>query len=33
MGKPMCKNLIDSGYKLFVYDINEEALNDFVNIC
>jgi len=30
MGKPMCKNLIDSGYKLVVNDVNEEALNDFV---
>jgi 2-hydroxy-3-oxopropionate reductase len=30
MGKPMCKNLIDSGYKLVVYDINEEALNEVV---
>jgi len=30
MGKPMCKNLIDSGYKLFVYDINKEALNEVV---
>jgi len=30
MGKPMCKNLIDSGYKLVVYDVNEEALNEVV---
>ena len=30
MGKPMSKNLIDSGYKLFVYDINKEALNEVV---
>ena len=30
MGKPMCKNLIDSGYKLIVYDLNEEALNEVV---
>ncbi len=30
MGKPMCKNLIDSGYKLVVYDINKEALNEVV---
>jgi len=30
MGKPICKNLIDSGYKLLVYDINKEALNEVV---
>ena len=30
MGKPMSKNLIDSGYKLLVYDINKEALNEVV---
>ena len=30
MGKPMSKNLIDSGYKLLVYDINEEVLNEVV---
>src|SRR5680860_589937 len=30
MGKPMCKNLIDFGYKLVVYDFNEEALNEVV---
>lgn len=30
MGKPMSKNLIDSGYKLVVYAINEEALNEVV---
>lgn len=30
MGKPMSKNLIDSGYKLLVYDINKEVLNEVV---
>ena len=30
MGKPMCKNLINSGSKLVVYDVNEEALNEVV---
>ena len=30
MGEPMSKNLIDSGYKLLVYDINKEALNEVV---
>jgi len=30
MGKPMSKNLIDYGYKLLVYDINKEALNEVV---
>jgi len=30
MGKPMAKNLIDAGYDLIAYDINEEALNEVV---
>jgi 2-hydroxy-3-oxopropionate reductase len=30
MGKPISRNLIDSGYKLIVYDINKEALNKVV---
>jgi 2-hydroxy-3-oxopropionate reductase len=30
MGKPMAKNLIDAGYNLIVYDLNEEALNEVV---
>lgn len=30
MGRPMSKNLIDSGYKLLVYDINKEVLNEVV---
>jgi len=30
MGKPMAKNLIDAGYDLITYDINEEALNEVV---
>ena len=31
MGKPMAKNLIDAGYELIVYDINENALDEVVN--
>ncbi len=30
MGKPMAKNLVDAGYEMVVYDINEEALNEVV---
>jgi len=30
MGKPMAKKLIDAGYKLIAYDVNEEALNEVV---
>jgi 2-hydroxy-3-oxopropionate reductase len=30
MGMPMAKNLIDAGYSLVVYDINDEALNEVV---
>lgn len=30
MGKPMVKNLIDAGYKVIVYDINREALDEIV---
>ncbi len=31
MGKPMAKNLIDAGYELIVYDVNEDAVNEMVN--
>ncbi|MFW5986356.1 MAG: 2-hydroxy-3-oxopropionate reductase [Halanaerobiales bacterium] len=30
MGKPMAKNLIDAGYEMVVYDINEKALDEVV---
>jgi 2-hydroxy-3-oxopropionate reductase len=30
MGKPMSKNLLKAGYKLVVYDINSDAVNDVV---
>ncbi len=30
MGKPMAKNLIDAGYELMVYDLNEDAVNEMV---
>ena len=30
MGKPMAKNLIDAGYSLIAYDINEDALEEMV---
>ena len=30
MGKPMAKNLIDAGYDIIAYDINEKALNEIV---
>jgi 2-hydroxy-3-oxopropionate reductase len=30
MGKPMAKNLLKTGYKMIVYDIDEAALNDVV---
>ena len=30
MGKPMAKNLIDTGYKLIAYDIVDKALNEIV---
>jgi len=30
MGMPMAKNLIDSGYELVVYDVNEDALNEIL---
>lgn len=32
MGKPMAMNLIRSGYPLVVYDINQEALADFIGV-
>ena len=31
MGKPMAINLLKSGYKLWVFDINEKALEDLQN--
>jgi len=31
MGKPMAKNLIDAGYELVVYDINQDAVNEVVD--
>ncbi|TET08443.1 2-hydroxy-3-oxopropionate reductase [Candidatus Aerophobetes bacterium] len=31
MGKPMAKNLIDAGYKLVVYDINQDAVTELMN--
>lgn len=31
MGKPMCKNLIKGGYKVKVYDIDKNAMEDFRN--
>jgi len=31
MGKPMAKNLINAGYELIVYDINEQPLEEVVN--
>jgi len=31
MGKPMAKNLLKAGYKLVVYDINEDATAELVN--
>jgi 2-hydroxy-3-oxopropionate reductase len=30
MGMPMAKNLIDAGYNLVVYDLNDEALNEII---
>ncbi len=30
MGQPMAKNLIDAGYSLIAYDINEDALEEMV---
>ena len=30
MGKPMAKNLIDSGYSLTVFDINQKAVDELV---
>ena len=30
MGKPMAKNLIDSGYKVIAYDISKKALDEIV---
>ena len=30
MGKPMAKNLIDAGYSLTVFDINQVAVNELV---
>lgn len=32
MGKPMAKNLIKAGYKLTVFDINKEAVDEIVKI-
>lgn len=32
MGKPMCINLIRSGYELIVYDINEEAMQSVIEL-
>ncbi|AZO93922.1 2-hydroxy-3-oxopropionate reductase [Halocella sp. SP3-1] len=31
MGKPMAKNLIDAGYDLIAYDLNEDAVNEMVD--
>jgi len=31
MGMPMAKNLIDAGYSLVVYDLNNEALNEIIS--
>lgn len=31
MGKPMAKNLIDAGYELIAYDMNEDAVNEMVD--
>ena len=31
MGKPMAKNLINEGYELIVYDINEQSLEELVD--
>jgi 3-hydroxyisobutyrate dehydrogenase-like beta-hydroxyacid dehydrogenase len=30
MGNPMCKNILSKGYKLYVYDINTEAVDALV---
>jgi len=30
MGKPMAKNLIDAGYEVIAFDLNEDALNEVV---
>ena len=30
MGKPMAKNLIDAGYSLTVFDINQVAVDELV---
>lgn len=30
MGKPMAKNLLKAGYELYVYDLNQDAVNELV---
>ena len=32
MGKPMAKNLIDAGYKLVVYDINPQPVEELAGM-
>ena len=32
MGKPMSKNLLKAGYRLMVYDLNSNAVNEVVKL-